>query len=220
MLKRSVKTWIAIDLFLVVLALLAWMGWSRSPLEIEEAPSAPIAEPAPIAEAAPEPPAPTLDAAAPSAPAAAAVDLFAGETPDWMIGLHARVLGKQLLDVTDQKRLYDFGKANPKDARPQLLLAWDSMHREWDGIAVRMYRIAYRADARAKDDPSMLRDLLDVASRFDRAEYREVTALIQEAYGQEALPRLDAALKSSRAMGNPKPAERLEKLRAVLVGAP
>ena len=39
---------------------------------------------------------------------------------------------------------------NPTDARPQLLLAWDSMNREWDGIAVRMYRIAYRADPRAK----------------------------------------------------------------------
>src|SRR5215471_16015231 len=50
----------------------------------------------------------------------------AGPLPDFMIPIHARVLDKQWLDVEAQKSLYHFGREHKDDARPQLLLAWDS----------------------------------------------------------------------------------------------
>lgn len=133
-----------------------------------------------------------------------------------MANAHARVLDKKQLDVEVQKELYHFGQAHKDDARPQLLLAWDSMNREWDGIAVRMYRMAYRADKRAKDEPSMLRDLLAVASRFDKTEYDEATEIIREAFGAQALPQLDAALDEMRAAGELERAARLQRLRTTI----
>jgi hypothetical protein len=148
-----------------------------------------------------------------------AVDLFAGEMPDFMANAHARVLDKKPLGAPDQKRLYEHGQDNPNDARPQLLLAWDSMNREWDGIAVRMYRIAYRADARAKQDPSMLRDLLQVASTHDRVEYRETTEIVREAFGGEALGAIEEKIADLQSRGDSKGIDRLERLRAAITGS-
>jgi hypothetical protein len=141
------------------------------------------------------------------------VDLFAGPMPDFVADAHARTLGKKWLDVNMQKQLYNFGQEHKDDARPQLLLAWDSMNREWYGIAVRMYRISYRADKRSKHDPSMLRDLLFIAARYDKTEFRETVELIQEAYGEEALPRIDEEIARLRAQGQRQGTERLERLR-------
>ena len=159
-------------------------------------------------------PAPAKAVAAPNAPALAPdSDLFAGTMPDFMVDLHAAVLDKKWLGAPQQRQLYEFGQEHKDDARPQLILAWDSMNREWDGIAVRMYRIAYRADHRAKDDPSMLRDLLTVASRFDRTEFREATEIIKEAYGKDALPRIEEEMGKYAAAGAPDRAARLSRLR-------
>lgn len=155
---------------------------------------------------------------APSAPAQPGVDLFAGTMPDFMAAAHIRVLDQKPLDAEVQKELYHFGQAHKDDARPQLLLAWDAMAREWDGIAVRMYRMAYHADKRAKDDPSMLRDLLLIASRFDKVEHTEATEIIQEAYGAQALPQLDGALAELRAEGDLVRAARLQRVRTALGG--
>lgn len=170
---------------------------------------APAPAPRAGAPAAAAPPAP----AAPSADPSLDVDLFAGPMPDFMADAHARTLGKQWLDVAVEKQLYNFGQEHKDDARPQLLLAWDSMNREWYGIAVRMYRIAYRADKRAKYDPSMLRDLLFIAARYDRTEFRETVEIVREAYGEEALPRIDEEIAAVRARGEFKGTERLERLR-------
>jgi hypothetical protein len=205
-------------------ALMVWVLTSSSRAGSSEAPAV-AASPAPeVATESPTRPVPvaatgqTALAAQPT-PAAQprpAADLFAGAMPDFMADAHARVLDKQWLDSAVQKQLYDHGQAHKDDARPQLLLAWDAMNREWDGIAVRMYRIAYRADGRAKDDPSMLRDLLDVASRFDRTENREATELVKEAYGREALPQLDAALAELREQGDLVRAARLQRVRSAI----
>ena len=190
-------------------------------------------EPAPAAQAtsgsvqaptaaAPKPTAaPTKQPAPKPAPAVSPeldVDLFAGPMPDFMTDAHARVLGKQWLDVSIQKQLYFYGQEHKDDARPQLLLAWDSMNREWYGIAVRMYRISYRADHRAKHDPSMLRDLLFIASSYDRTEFREASEIIQEAYGEEALPRIDEEIARLRDARNVPRVERLTRLRGEITG--
>jgi hypothetical protein len=200
----------------------ALQGPSDDPPEAK--PTASVDGPEPGASAAPidRAPAPSTGTAtaapAATAKAAPAVDLFAGEMPDFMANSHARVLDKKWLGAPEQKALFDYGKQNPTDARPQLLLAWDSMNREWDGIAVRMYRIAYRADARAKQDPSMLRDLLRVAATHDRVEYRETTEIVREAFGGEALDTIEEKIGELHSRGDAKGVDRLERLRAAITG--
>lgn len=205
-------------------ALMVWVltGSSRAGSR-DQQPTAVNATPEAATQSAPSPaPVAAAEPAVPSVPPAPAPaphpgsDLFAGAMPDFMLDAHTRVLDKKWLDVAEQKQLYQQGQAHKDDARPQLLLAWDAMNREWEGIAVRMYRIAYRADARAKDDPSMLRDLLDVASRFDRTEHREASELVKEVYGAQALPQLDAALTELRAEGDLVRAARLQRVRSAI----
>ena len=203
--------------------MLVWVLAGPSGAEEATASTAPMAGP----EQAAAPKAPTQVASAPkqaatkAAPSASPtldVDLFAGAMPDFMAEAHGRVLDKKWLDVSMQKQLYHFGQEHKDDARPQLLLAWDSMNREWYGIAVRMYRISYRADRRAKYDPSMLRDLLWIASRYDRTEFRETVEIMKEAYGEEALPRIDEEIATLRNARQIAQVERLTRLRAEIAG--
>jgi hypothetical protein len=142
------------------------------------------------------------------------VDLFAGAMPDFMAEAHTDVLAQKWLDASRQKELYNWGREHRDDARPQLLLAWDSMNRDWKGIAVRMYGIAYRADHRAKDDPSMLRDLVSIASQYDTVEYREASALLREAFGAQAVPRIDDEIATLGAQGDNQRVDRLKRLRS------
>jgi len=220
--SESKTLMIAVGALVTFAGIMVWMltGASEGDAPADELAADPeLPAPAPSATvpaAAPTRPAPKPAAAAPAEPVVADSDLFAGTMPDFMVDLHARVLDKKWLGAPEQRQLYEFGKQNPKDARPQLLLAWDSMNREWDGIAVRMYRIAYRADRRAKDDPTMLRDLLTVASRFDRTEYREATEIIKEAYGSDALPRIEEVIGKYTAAGEVERAARLSRLRDAL----
>jgi hypothetical protein len=221
--SESKTLMIAVVALVAFAGMMVWMlaGPSEGGAPAEElaadppVPSAPAPAPAPAAAAPPKPAAGAQPAAAPAAaqPVVPDSDLFAGPMPDFMVDLHARVLDKKWLGAPQQRQLYEFGQQNKKDARPQLLLAWDSMNREWDGIAVRMYRIAYRADPRAKDDPTMLRDLLTVASRFDRTEFKEATEIIKEAYGAQAIPRIDEEIGRYTAAGMPDRAARLSRLK-------
>lgn len=213
-------------LVLAAVALAVFAGamfWALQGPAEEEPAAAAVDEPSPAANAPSEPARaqPVANAAPeaqPAKPAEPAVDLFAGEMPDFMATLHARVLDKKPLGAPEQRELYEFGKKNPTDARPQLLLAWDSMNREWDGIAVRMYRIAYRADPRAKQDPTMLRDLLQVAATHDRVEYRETTEIVKEAYGGEALDSITEKIGELQARGDAKGVDRLQRLRDAITG--
>jgi len=228
--NESKTLWVAVAALLAFAAMMVWMLSGPGDSEDEALPPAAAAEAPPTPSEAP--PAPKPVAAAPpkqepapaEAPVAPAidplVDVFAGQMPDFMVDIHTAVLDKRQLDVAAQKKLYDFGQEHKDDARPQLLLAWDSMNREWDGIAVRMYRIAYHADPRAKNDPSMLRDLISVASRFSKTEHREASALIVEAYGASAIPRVQEELDKLRASGELARVTRLEDVMAALKAAP
>lgn len=182
---------------------------------------------APNEPATPKPAAPVVTAppAAPAQPAAAVLpappteqaqeptDLFAEPLPEELERIHKRVSNNQWLNARDQKTLYDYGKEHKDDARPQLMLAWDARNREWDGIAARMYRIAFTADARAKDDPSMLPDLIAIASRFDNVEFTESASLIADAYGAEALPDIEDEIALAERRGEQRRVARLNHLR-------
>lgn len=227
--NESKTLWVAVLALLAFAAMMVWMLSGPGEGDVEEDPSVAAAEPsaegpAPTSAAAPPAAGPTPEAQAEAAPVAPAidplVDVFAGPMPDFMVDIHTRVLDKKPLDVNAQKKLYAFGQEHKDDARPQLLLAWDSMNREWDGIGVRMYRIAYRADPRAKHDPRMLTDLLSVASRLEKVEHRESTAIIVEAYGASALPRIEEELEKLRSHGEHARASRLERVRDAVRKAP
>jgi len=224
----SRNTWLWLGLLLAIaVALAVWLmprsttGTSDmvSSTEAEEpaiaaAPPTPREEP-PAPKAEPKPETPAVAAAPTPAPAAKASDMFAEPMPDFMVDLHAKVLDKKWLSARQQKQLYEYGQQNKNDARPQLILAWDAKNREWDGIAADMYRIAYRADKRAKDDPNMLNDLLYVigAHQHETVEFKDSAELITDAYGAEALPKIEQELAAAQKRGEQVRSERLNRLR-------
>jgi hypothetical protein len=221
--KRS-GTWWTLGLILVAAACLgAWLIGGPSTPEADEPSTGTVVEmppPQPTVvqtELVQKPAEPAKPAARAPQPTAASPepqsDIFSGPMPDFMVSIRDRVLEKRFLDVSDQKQLYEYGKEHKEDARPQLLLAWDARNREWDGITAQMYRIAYRADKRVKEDPNMLPDLLAIASQHDRMEFDEASGVIQDAYGAQALPRIEADIAEARQRGQDMRVTRLNRLR-------
>lgn len=124
----------------------------------------------------------------------------------------------QLLEVALQKELWNYGHAHPHDARPWLLLARDSVRREWTGFAVSQYRLAITADVRAKQEPEVLPYLIGVVRDYVNFENEEATALIRSAWGTEALRAVEDAREAALRAGQLIQADRLEKLREALIG--
>ena len=168
------------------------------------------------ADPAPPPAAAAKAGGVPQQPNADAIDLFAGEMPDFMAEAHMRVLDNQRLHPSKAKELYDYGMENKQDARPQMLLSMDALNREWYGFLSRHYRMAYRADPRVKDIPEVLSNLVWVAGNYDRVEYREATEVLHMMYGAKALPEVEARLEEAVAANQDKRIERLSKLRDAL----
>jgi len=141
-------------------------------------------------------------------------DLFAGDMPDLLVDAHARQLGGELLEIEIQRELYDYAVASGDDARPWLLLARDSMRRDWEGFAVRQYASAIETDPCAATQPGVLDDLIAVAATHGGSlERREASALITAAYGTRALPALDRAMSTAEASGDHTAIERLAALQ-------
>lgn len=228
MASREARTFVLAAVGLVaVAAMFVWaLAAPPTPEALPALPTAPAplaappaTEPAAPPPAAPVAPAATTQAAQPVPGVARdpnAIDLFAGAMPEWMQQIHDRAAAGKSLDVEEEKQLFNFGQEHKDDARPQILLAWDSMNRNWWGFAVRLYKAAYEADPRAKEDPTMLRDLVEIASRYDTVEYRESVELIKTAFGEEALPRIDMKLEEVRRSGDVTRATRLERLRSTI----
>lgn len=148
------------------------------------------------------------------------VDLFADAMPDFMVDIHARVLDKKWLGVEDQKKLYNYGKEHRDDARPQLLLAWDARNREWDGMAITVYGTAFRADPRARQDKSNLRDLIDLASKHEveRVEFTDAEQIVKDSFGPDAIPIVEEQLAKAEELGQMARAARLSHMRDTLRG--
>lgn len=145
-------------------------------------------------------------------------DLFAGAMPEFMVDIHARVLDKKPLGVEDQKKLYNYGKEHRDDARPQLLLAWDAAHRDWDGMAITVYGTAFRNDPRARADKQNLRDLVDLASKHQpgRVEFDDAQQIIRESFGPDAIPVVEEQLEKAEQAGQLERAARLSQMRDAL----
>ena len=98
----------------------------EAPAPVEPAP-APVSKPPPVRSAAPV----LRPASVAPATSSPPVDLFAGEQPE-LFAMGQQVLEqKGRLNVARLKELYEWGKAHPGDARPHILMAIDSMNRDW-----------------------------------------------------------------------------------------
>jgi hypothetical protein len=150
---------------------------------------------------------------------AEAYEPFAGEMPEMMSDALKIQMAGELLEPEMQLRLFDYAHGNRNDARPWLLLARDSMLREWGGVAERQYASAIEADARVIETSFVLRDLLIVASEYIGIEQGEAVALIVDNWGTEALPAIDAARASAEQAGDENAAAKLASLRGEIEAA-
>ena len=146
-------------------------------------------------------------------------DLFAGEMPPLMQQAHSRQLDGALLDLDEQRALYDYALEHDDDARPWLLLARDSMRRDWQGFALRQYASAIEADARAAVQRGVLDDLVRIAAYNSAVfEQRNAADLIVDVYSDDALPAIERALADAERAGDDAAIARLTALRTTLEG--
>jgi hypothetical protein len=179
--------------------------------------STPLASPSfdtsyPIVEASPTAPPSTERADEQLSP----IDLFATSGPDIIDTAH-RIVGEGgTVPLTKLKQIYDYGKQHPGDARPQLVMAGDAMHRGWYDQALDHYVEAVREDSRARQDPHALSDLVKIAGR----EYTAVAGgdAIAKFYGRRAQPVLEAAIAEATTQGDDDRAARLTDLVSRLDG--
>jgi hypothetical protein len=151
-------------------------------------------------------------------PAAETVDLFAGPAPEIIERGHQFADSGRSLHSKRVKQLYDFSKEHPGDARPQIILALDSMNRGWYGFAAGHYKKAFEEDPRAAKDPRVMRDLLKIAGRrHDSDRAREALSVI---YGRDAVVPAQRAMAEATERGDDAVAERLAELILALEREP
>jgi len=144
-------------------------------------------------------------------------DFFATDAPEPLRKMHDVTGSGGLLAMERMKELYQMGKDHPGDARPHLLMAEDAMNRGWEAFAVSHYERAQKEDPLAKEDPRMLKDLVEVAG--GKHEAAKAAAALSSIYGAQAVAAVEQA---SAAAGDKGDADRVEKLEALSrsLGAP
>ncbi len=96
-----------------------------------------------------------------------------------------------------------------RDGRGWLLIGHVYAQRGWRSDAVTTYDLAFRTDASLRGDPQMLANL--VALSAHPAVSDEASAAVRRIYGAEALPTVEAALRSPQLRRDG--VDRLERLR-------
>jgi len=157
-----------------------------------------------------ERPAAAADAAPPPVPQAETVDLFSGPAPEIIWRGHDIVDKGGRLHSKRVKQVYEFGKEHPDDARPQIILALDSMNRGWYDFAIGHYRKAVEANPEAAKDPRVMRDLLTMSTK--KYQSKKAQAAVVDIFGAAALPAVQAKLDDALADGDDKQAPYLEQL--------
>lgn len=153
-----------------------------------------------------------------SAPSVAAYDPFAGAMPPLMASALATQSEGGLLGLDVQGWLFNYALSHTDDARPWLLLARDSMAREWGGWAERQYASAIESDPRVVEVPFVLADLIIVASEFIGIDRDEATLLVVTHWGSDALPAIDRALVAAEARGDDAAVDGLKSLSEAIIG--
>lgn len=173
---------------------------------------------APTPEVAPEPAAaPAAESPAPVAPPVQSEAL--GESPfdtrprlPLLWNAHRQLVSGRTLSTSAESAIERWGRSEPDDPRPALLLAANAVRRHKDGRAVSLYLAAHRASPDARNDPRMLRNLVRLVaeSRFQRA----ASDAVVEIYGPLASEAVERELL--RPELTPVAHGRLVRLRARL----
>jgi hypothetical protein len=137
----------------------------------------------------------------------AVVDFFTAEVPEELRKMHEVTSSGGLLALPRMKELYQLGKDHPGDPRPHLLMGQDAVNRGWDAFAIGHYQHAVREDPRARQDPRMLKDLVDIAG--GKSEPAKAAKAITDIYGAAAVPAIEDAIAAA---GDKSEADRVDRL--------
>jgi len=151
---------------------------------------------------------PTGQEAPPSGPASP----WDAPAPDELARIRAQLDAGRTLSNRVDRTLTGFAARNPDDPRGFLLLARVYLSRRWRADAIGEYEKAFRRDPDARGDPQMLADLVALVPH--RTAGDAAGALLEEAYGAEALPAVERALEAHRL--DPAAAARYVMLRRSL----
>jgi hypothetical protein len=153
---------------------------------------------------------PLARAAAPGSTPLPSKDFFSSDAPEALRKIHEVTVSGGLLAMDRMKELYQLGKDHPGDARPHLLMGQDAMNRGWQAFAVSHYERAVKEDPHAREDPRMLKDLVDIAG--GKREAVKGASALSSIYGAAAVPAIEDALAAAGDKGD---TERVEKLEAL-----
>jgi hypothetical protein len=146
-------------------------------------------------------------------------DPFVGEQPSVILEARQQQLNGKLLGIPIQRELFELGQTDLKDPRPWLLLARDSMARDWVGFAMRQYGSALAADRRVIRTEGVLEDVLDTAIIYTGVEESDANAMLMEYWGVAALPAITEALDEMEATGRDLAADKLTVMRDAILAA-
>jgi serine/threonine-protein kinase len=146
---------------------------------------------------------------APGAIRPGARDPWRGPTPSPLQSIRDRLDRQARVSEADLRPVYLFGRQNPGDPRPWLLVARAYAQLDWLNDAVERYLRAYRLDATCRGDPHMLPDLVKAAAH--PAASRSAARAVHDIFGTEALPAIAEAI--DRRAGERDASVRLARLR-------
>lgn len=158
-----------------------------------------------------EPLTPTAAAELPRPKPVGVTDFFAEPAPEPLGTAYERLKRGARLSAADVKALMAYDEAHAHDPRVQLLFAYDSMRLEWKRAAIGHYLQAYRMEPQAREDTSMLSDLITLAG--DEKEGALAGDAIEEIFGIDALPGVEDAINDAEAESKVELAQRLTALR-------
>jgi hypothetical protein len=210
-------------LLVTVLAVVAFILWPRptaGPARTRAATSS-VESPAPLEANDPERAAPLRPSSSglatppASAPAPLApLDLFGPDAPE-LLGMGLKVVERGgILSSARLKEIFQYGREHPGDARAFILMGADSMNRGWLGFAVDHYTRAQKEDPRARQDPRMLRDLVQVAG--DEHYGARGAAALGSIYGPTAVTAVEDAIVEAGGKGDMARVARLTELSRAL----
>lgn len=122
--------------------------------------------------------------------------------------LHAKVRAGGALNDRDRRTLFQLtrGASGRQDPRPWLVAAYGDLRQGHRTDAMDAYEKAWAASHDARDDATMLSDLVHMAAHRQRASASRAGALVVEAYADDraedalvAIARVNASLARRRA---------------------
>ena len=134
-----------------------------------------------------------------------------GDLPEVLASARAKVTSGEDLDQDDITALRQHARVE-NDGRAWLLIGHAYTARGWRRDAITQYELAHRVDPALRGDPVMLANLIAMSAHGSTAQ--QASRAVRSIYGAEALPTVEAALRSPRLRQDG--IARLEELRRML----